>query len=190
VAEQNSLSRRALLATGLATSASGCLGPFSNGPDCEMSSNIERDEDLIYRVKITDTSNNVDKEGSCSRWTAERCLSVTVWIDTEIIDRIEAQTPTGELVAAWDSTTTTSRSESSSTDESQETASSDKNVFTGVTETPSAENPIELGPDVPDDSLGVYFELAALSKGQSASRQILFFSGGEQIEQISASLDC
>lgn len=54
----------------------------------------------------------------------------------------------------------------------------------------TADNP-SFGPDVPDSALGIYFELAALDKGETATRKILLFDDNEkQVEEMSTTLDC
>ncbi|WP_160163375.1 hypothetical protein [Haloferax elongans] len=182
-------SRRAILATGLTVVTSGCMAPFSNGPDCSLSYDHNEEEDHVYMYDLGTTSNNVNKGGNCSRWTANSCFQITLWINTAVINRIEVQAPDNEIVARW-STNSTSESERPMANESKTSASDSEDVFVGVTQTPSANNP-SFGPDVPDSALGVYFELADLNKGEMATRQILLFDDDEeQVEEISATLDC
>ncbi|WP_143117747.1 hypothetical protein [Halomicrobium zhouii] len=186
--DQSPPSRRSVLAVGAAAATTGCIGPLSNGPTCTLSFGEEIEHDALYRIYVGHTSNNASNEGSCDRWTAKRCFEAELWVDTDVIDRIEAKAVDGDVVAAWDADTS-STAGSSSASETELTTRATDDVFEGVTETASTED-ADFGPDVPDSAYSVYLELGSLGSGDSATREIVIYSDGSVLGSSRFSLDC
>ncbi|WP_226022422.1 hypothetical protein [Halomicrobium salinisoli] len=121
-----------------------------------------------------------------------------------MIDRFEARTGSGEVVAAWESgqqstpetTTGTEIDQTSDTETEQtsgtkteRTSSTEDGVFSGVTETAGTEDS-DFGPEVPDDALSVYLELGTLGGGANATRELVVFSDGTELDRSEYSLEC
>lgn len=186
--DQPSLTRRSVLATGLTAATSGCIGPLSNGPTCTLSWDGEIESDALYRISVSHTSNNVPEGGSCSRWTKTRCFEAQFWIDTDVIDRIEARTGNDEVVAAWESGQQSTPGTTTGT-ETDRTSDTEDSVFRGVTETAGTEDS-DFGPQVPEGALSVYLELGTLGGGENATRELVVFSDGTELDRSEYSLEC
>lgn len=171
-------SRRAVLAACLSTASAGCVGPLSNGPDCTLTLHERYDTDDIT-MDLGYTSNNAAEGGDCNRWTATVCFQAEIWFDRSLYERIQVETPSGEVLDTWRGDDTPDRATEGSTDAPTETE-------------PIATPPIELDEEVErlDESRSVYFQLGVLEDGDTVTRVITFYRRDGETNRGRFTLSC
>jgi len=174
-------SRRAVLATCLTGVTAGCVGPFSNGPDCTLTLHEKFDHDAVRSTDLGYTSNNSAEGGDCGRMGAEVCFQVELWIDPAVVDRIQVQTPSGDVLASWDGDGEADGPGGSASDTADGTETDQ--AGTATTE-------LDAGTGTSGEPPSVYFQLAVLSDGETTTREIVVFGDDTELTRGRFTLDC